>query len=135
MIQRLDLKGCTVRGDALNTQKKVARSILDHAEGYVMTLKQNHATLHTDTVLTFAEADDAPSRVARDEHTTMSKGHAGRPRLWRAAAFISRCFGTVSIVALKSYIDTPSGEREPGRPAEQYNHLFTTYASIKRLTI
>ena len=110
LIERLDLKGCTVTVDALNTQKKVARSILDHAEGYVMTLKQNHEKLHTDAVLTFAQADDEPSRFRCDEHTTMSKGHGRVER---------RCHMTISLDKQTWRLPAAGGEKErwPGLTA------------------
>lgn len=110
LIERLDLKGCTVTVDALNTQKSVARSILDHAEGYIMTLKQNHAKLHTDAVLTFAEADDNPPRFRCDRHTTTDEGHGRVER---------RCHTTIPIDKRSWRLHVPDGQegRWPGLAA------------------
>jgi len=80
LIAMLDLAGCVVTVDALNTQKSVAQAILDRDGDYVMALKGNHGTLHTDAMLMLAEAEEAPGtpaskRFALDDHTTEDDAH------------------------------------------------------------
>jgi len=99
LIAMLELNGCVVTVDALNTQKAVAEAILKRGGDYVMALKDNQRKLHTDAVLMLAEAEDAPSsaKFKLDDHTTEDDGH-GRiesrryttlsidKRTWRIAA-------------------------------------------------
>lgn len=58
LIATLELKGCVVTVDALNTQTDVAEAILARGGDYVMALKANQRTLHDDAVFTLAEAED-----------------------------------------------------------------------------
>lgn len=46
LLERLDIRGCVVTTDALNTQKNIARQIVDQGGDYVLALKANHALLH-----------------------------------------------------------------------------------------
>jgi predicted transposase YbfD/YdcC len=77
LIARLELGGCVVTVDALNTQKSVAQAILDRGGDYVMALKGNQGTLHDDAALMLAEAEDAPrsARFVLDDHTTEDDAH------------------------------------------------------------
>ena len=75
LIATLELGGCVVTVDALNTQKSVAEAIDARGGDYVMALKGNQGTLHDDAVFTFVEADDEPDRFARDEHATDDDAH------------------------------------------------------------
>jgi predicted transposase YbfD/YdcC len=75
LIATLELKGCVVTVDALNTQTDVAEAILARGGDYVMTLKQNQRTLHDDAVFTLAEAEEEPERFTLDEHATDDDAH------------------------------------------------------------
>jgi predicted transposase YbfD/YdcC len=46
MIDSLDLKGAMVSVDALNTQKEIAKKIIDAKADYTLALKGNHKTLN-----------------------------------------------------------------------------------------
>lgn len=75
LIAMLELKGCVVTVDALNTQRDTAEAILAAESDYVMALKTNQRKLHDDAVLMLAEADDEPGRFALDEQCTEESGH------------------------------------------------------------
>lgn len=77
LIARIDVAGCVVTVDALNTQTAVAESILARRGDYVMALKDNQPTLRADAVLMLAEAEDAPrsARFSVDDYTTEDDGH------------------------------------------------------------
>lgn len=45
LLAAINLKGATVTVDALNTQKQIARQIIDAGGDYVMAVKENHPTL------------------------------------------------------------------------------------------
>ncbi len=46
LLELLDIKGCIVTVDALNSQKEIARAIVQRGADYVLALKANHALLH-----------------------------------------------------------------------------------------
>jgi predicted transposase YbfD/YdcC len=48
LLKLLSLEGCTVTVDALNTQRAIARQIVDQKGDYVMALKGNQSSLHDD---------------------------------------------------------------------------------------
>jgi len=77
LIAMLELNGCVVTVDALNTQTDVAEAIQTRGGDYVMALKQNQRTLHDDAALMLAEAEDAPGavRFTLDEHATDDHAH------------------------------------------------------------
>jgi len=85
LVATLELGGCIVTVDALNTQTDVAEAILARGGNYVMTLKANQRTLHDDAVFTLAEAEDESGgsggsggggdRFALDEHATDDDAH------------------------------------------------------------
>ncbi len=45
LLALLDVRGCIVTCDALNTQKGLARQIIEQGGDYVLALKENHALL------------------------------------------------------------------------------------------
>jgi|SRR6185503_3649272 len=47
LLELLDLRGCIVTVDALNTQKKIAAQIIRQGGDYLMALKENHGLLYT----------------------------------------------------------------------------------------
>jgi predicted transposase YbfD/YdcC len=48
LLHLLDIRGCLVTVDALNTQKAIAQQIHEQGGDYLMALKDNHRTLHED---------------------------------------------------------------------------------------
>ena len=46
LLRLLDLKGCIVTLDALNTQKEIAAEIREQEADYVLALKANHGKMH-----------------------------------------------------------------------------------------
>jgi predicted transposase YbfD/YdcC len=53
----LDIAGCIVSVDALNTQRDIAVKVKEHKAEYVMALKQNQAKLYEDVAWLFVNAD------------------------------------------------------------------------------
>jgi predicted transposase YbfD/YdcC len=56
-LSLLDLAGCIVTVDALNTQRDVASKVKDHRAEYVMALKGNQGTLLEDVTWLFEQAE------------------------------------------------------------------------------
>ena len=48
LLKLLCIKGCIVTIDAMGTQKDIAEAIIDQGADYVLPVKENHPTLHSD---------------------------------------------------------------------------------------
>jgi predicted transposase YbfD/YdcC len=57
LIEMLDLEGCIITADALNTQKTTARAVIEAEADYVLPVKGNHKDLLEDIELFFDEAE------------------------------------------------------------------------------
>ncbi len=58
LLQLLDLKGATVSIDAAGCQKDIATAIIKGEGDYLLTVKDNHPTLHEDLKLFFEDATE-----------------------------------------------------------------------------
>lgn len=56
-LSLLDLAGCIVTVDALNTQRTIAVKVKEHHAEYIMALKQNQAKLYEDVAWLFENAE------------------------------------------------------------------------------
>ncbi len=56
-LSLLDIAGCIVTVDALNTQRDIAVKVKEHDAEYIMALKQNHPKLYEDVAWLFENAD------------------------------------------------------------------------------
>src|SRR5919112_5329131 len=71
LLEMLSLKGTIVTVDALNCQRDIAQRIVERGGDYVLALKGNQATLHSDVRLFL---DDPETRLT-DAHTTVDGDH------------------------------------------------------------
>jgi predicted transposase YbfD/YdcC len=46
LLESLDLSGCIITIDAMGTQKSIAEQIIAGNADYILSLKDNHPTLH-----------------------------------------------------------------------------------------
>lgn len=76
LLRALELTGCIVTIDAMGTQTKIAREIIDAKADYVLALKANQSTLHEEvkTFLEDAKAEDFPD-IAHEFLKTEEKAH------------------------------------------------------------
>ena len=83
LLQQLSLSGCIVTIDAMGTQKKVTKQIVDDNGDFVLALKNNHGTLRREVEQTFAQVlADSLTQVQPHFYETMEKGH-GRTEIRR----------------------------------------------------
>lgn len=76
LMEILDLKGCIVTTDALNTQKAIAAKAIEVGADYVLPVKENHHGLLEDVKLFFDEALKKDFRgIDADYFETLDKGH------------------------------------------------------------
>jgi hypothetical protein len=83
----LDLKGCVVTADALNSQKNIAAKVQERGGDYVLALKANHPHLFEDVRDYFAWCRGQPGGLAHfsdDFEITKDWGHGRRE--------VRRCF-------------------------------------------
>lgn len=74
LLDLLELSGCIVTIDAIGCQKEITSRIMDQGADYVLALKANQGTLHTDTQDLFEDAR-AIQFVDCDYHKTIDKDH------------------------------------------------------------
>jgi len=74
LLKLLDLQDKTVTIDAIGCQKEIAQTIVDSGGDYVLAVKANQPTLHTELQKAFAQAPAPPLRSSR-RTTTCEKGH------------------------------------------------------------
>ena len=76
LIEILDLEGCIITSDALNTQKTTAEAVLNAKADYVLPVKGNHKDLLEDVKLLFEEAEDKEYKgFDADQFETSEKDH------------------------------------------------------------
>jgi predicted transposase YbfD/YdcC len=74
-LKSLDLKGCTVTGDALYGQPAMAQAILARGGTYVLKLKANNHLLHSCAVRAFEEADNSGKLTFFEQSLTPRAQH------------------------------------------------------------
>jgi predicted transposase YbfD/YdcC len=74
LLELLDLHDKIVTIDAIGCQKEIARMIVDSGGDYILAVKANQPTLHTDLQTAFAQAP-APKLRSSRRATTFEKGH------------------------------------------------------------
>ena len=87
LLEMLDLKGCIVTADALNSQKSIAAKVQERGGDYVLALKANHLHLYEDVRDYFAWCRGQPgglTHLSDDYSVTGEWGH-GRHE-------VRRCF-------------------------------------------
>ena len=78
LLALLDLLGCTVTLDAMGCQKNIAAQIVAQGGEYVLALKGNHETIHTDVRLFFEVAEE--HRWEDTPHTVFTQDDCGHAR-------------------------------------------------------
>ncbi|WP_300461027.1 ISAs1 family transposase [Desulfobacula sp.] len=76
LLKLLDISGCIITIDAMGTQKKIAKTIINKDADYILALKENHKTLYGDTVLFFNEMEKMKLEGFHfDEYETVDGDH------------------------------------------------------------
>lgn len=76
VLRLVDLRGAIITIDAMGTQRKIAKQIIDGGGDYVLALKANQETLHQGMIDYIDEQlEDDFARVRARRHTTTEKGH------------------------------------------------------------
>jgi len=89
LLRLLNLKGCIVTMDALNTQKEIVQEVREQGADYVLALKDNHPHLRAEVegvfeaVLNQSPADQA---ISKAESSEQGHGRTETRRGWSVAA-------------------------------------------------
>ena len=76
LIKLLELKDCIITADALNTQKDVAKAVIEAGADYVLPVKGNHSSLQEDIKLFFQDALKREFKgIDADNYETVEKDH------------------------------------------------------------
>jgi len=89
LLRLLEIKGCIVTVDALNTQKEIAHEIREQGADYVLALKENHPKLHAEVEGIFAAVakdDNADGAISTSESIENNHGRTERRRCWSVEA-------------------------------------------------
>ena len=79
LLRLLDLHGAVVTIDAMGCQKEIAARIEAGGGRYVLSLKENHGTLHADVQQLFRDGLESDFRgLDHHAHTTHDRGHGRR---------------------------------------------------------
>ena len=79
LLRLLDLHGAIVTIDAMGCQKDIAARIAAGGGRYVLSLKENHETLHADVQQLFRDGLESDFRgLSHHAHTTHDRGHGRR---------------------------------------------------------
>lgn len=72
LLEVLDIKGSIVTIDAMGTQKKIAEQIINNCGDYILALKGNHSTLHTEVAEFLKENKN---KLYCDQTQNVDSGH------------------------------------------------------------
>ncbi len=76
LIKMLELDNCIVTIDAMGTQTKIAKAIINKGADYVLALKGNQSRLNDQVTLFFDDARKNDFKnISFDSHTTIDSGH------------------------------------------------------------
>lgn len=124
LLQRLDIAGCVVTTDALNTQKPIAAQIIAQKGDYVLALKGNHGSLYDEVRDFFAWMQGRPGGLVTqcpDNQVRHEWGH-GRFEQRRCFCLPVSAQDWAQAVAqwpeLKTLVCVQSGRREVTRAPE-----------------
>ena len=76
LLELLDIAGCLITIDAMGTQTKIASQIFKAKADYILALKGNHPTLHTQVKDWFEERDcQGFEGITNSYDERIEKGH------------------------------------------------------------
>lgn len=88
LLELLDIRGCLVTCDALNTQKEIARQIVEHGGDYLLALKDNHRLLHEEVRDYFDWCRQHPRENAKLQQNSAQTSNWGHGRHEERRCFV-----------------------------------------------
>jgi predicted transposase YbfD/YdcC len=115
LLRLVQIKGCIVTVDAINTQKGMVDEIREQEADYVVALKGNHGKLH-EAVAELCEAveEDRTVNLPFDVHETVEKDHGWiETRRYQSIAAVLNKFNIYDAIALSCLV--PAAVRDSRR--------------------
>ncbi|MFH2059274.1 MAG: ISAs1 family transposase [Pseudomonadota bacterium] len=76
LLKFVGVSGCIITIDAMRTQKKIAKTIMEKDGDYILAVKENHKTLYNDTALFLKKMESMKKEgFAFDEYETVAVDH------------------------------------------------------------
>ena len=88
LLELLDIRGCLVTCDALNTQKEIARQIVEQGGDYLLALKDNHRLLHQEVRDYFAWCQKTSTQNANLQQNSAQTSTWGHGRHEERRCFV-----------------------------------------------
>lgn len=83
VLRKLELRGCVVTADALNTQKDTVKAIVEWAHAdYCLAVKGNQKRLYDDLILYFSDEELLDEIKERGQYLREAEKGAGRITVW-----------------------------------------------------
>jgi len=149
LLKLLDIKGAVITIDAMGTQKKIAKQIVEQGADYVLALKGNHSTLQRDVIDYFSYLQQQGLSVPVDcVHESVDKGH-GRLEVRRCEVVTdiewlqdrSRWAGLRSLIKIQSEVQHLKEQRTTTETryyisslthsAETFSHIIRSHWQIE----
>jgi predicted transposase YbfD/YdcC len=89
LLRLLEIKGCIITVDALNTQKDIANEIREQGADYMLALKENHPTLFKQVEGIFeavVEDQNSDNEISTNETIETNRGRTETRRCWSIEA-------------------------------------------------
>lgn len=132
LLEMLEIKGCIVTCDALNSQKEIARQIVEQGGDYVLALKNNHPLLHQEVRDYFEWCQNQPGglrRLADSAAHSREWGH-GRQEVRRCFAIAATTQDWPQALSqwpgLRSFILVESERQSQSAPASTYQRFYVS---------
>jgi predicted transposase YbfD/YdcC len=76
LLKLLDISGCIITIDAMGTQKKIAKTIIERGGDYILALKENNENLYSDSKLFFDSMESFDQKdFVFEAYETFDGGH------------------------------------------------------------
>jgi predicted transposase YbfD/YdcC len=133
ILKRLDIKGALVTIDAIATNPEIAGAITEAQGDYLLALKANQPTLHSEVEAYFAEVPDAEIQTVQ----TLDKDHGrietrttsvSRNVRWLLAEDSRRYPGHPRFPTLKGLVRTTTRTEYRGKTTEQTRYFISSAA-------
>lgn len=127
LLRMLELEGAIVTIDAMGCQKEIAKTITEQGADYVLALKDNHPTLHSEVQLLFEDVKaDRLDHITSARHTTIDADHG---RLETRHYWITsdiECLGVKGSWAKIASVGLVEAHREVGGEVSIEQRFFLT---------
>jgi predicted transposase YbfD/YdcC len=127
LLKMLELEGAIVTIDAMGCHKDIARTITEQGADYVLALKDNHPTLHSEVKLLFEDIKTAQvDSITSEHHTTIDADHG---RLETRHYWITsdiECLGVKASWANIASVGLVESHREVGGAGSIEQRFFLT---------